>query len=547
VRRQALVRGAALTALALSVACTRVGTGPAQTGGNAWTKADILRIVNLSEPDNMNPVVGNQQVDTDLSYFWGGYFFEWNDRDEFVPDLVTGVPTLANGGISKDGKTIVYHLRTGVKWHDGAPFGADDVIFTWHAIMNKRNNVPSTVGYDLITSIERKDPQTLVVHLKEPYAPFVATFFGPSGTPYPVLPAHLLAKYPDINRIDYNSKPIGTGPFVVDHWQRGSKIVFRANPKYWRGAPKLREIWYTPIPNENTIVTLLRSHEADLEYNATTRNYPQFLGIGGTRVQLTDFTQFGQIGLNLRTPNLVDVRVRRALWHAIDIKRLIHDVAHDVNVPGYSDQPRFSWAYDPNVTRYDYDPAAARKLLDAAGWRPGSDGIRVKNGQRLQLAFANVAGSATGDAVAVIVQRDWHDVGVDLIVKNYTSSLFLATYGAGGIVQSGKFDAAFFSWIAGVDPDDSTLWMCDQIPPAGQNAYRFCDPRVDAAERVALTSNDRATRKAAYFTIQSILADQVPAIITWYNRRISVLNTDLTNYRPAHAVSSFWNSYAWKI
>ena len=293
-----------------------------------------------------------------------------------VPELATVVPSLENGGISRDNRTITYHLRKGVSWQDGVPFSADDVIFTWHAVMNKRNNVPSTVGYDLIDSIERKDPWTIVVHLRRPYAPFISTFFGPSGNPYVVLPVHLLGKFGDLNHVQFNSKPVGTGPFVMERWQRGSKIVFRANPHYWRGAPKLREIWYTPIPDENTIVTLLKSHEADLEYNGAAANYPQYAGIAGARTQLTTFTQYGQLALNVRSPVLADVRVRRALWLAIDIKRFIADVSHGVNVPGYTDQPSFSWAYNPNTVHYDYDQAKARALLDAAGWKPGPDGVR---------------------------------------------------------------------------------------------------------------------------------------------------------------------------
>ncbi len=537
----------ALVACAALAACTRVGgSGPASSG-NAWTHHGLLRIVDIAEPDALNPLVGNYQIDTDLAYLWGGYFFNYSDRNEMVPELATVVPSLENGGISRDNRTITYHLRKGVSWQDGVPFSADDVIFTWHAVMNKRNNVPSTVGYDLIDSIERKDPWTIVVHLRRPYAPFISTFFGPSGNPYVVLPVHLLGKFGDLNHVQFNSKPVGTGPFVMERWQRGSKIVFRANPHYWRGAPKLREIWYTPIPDENTIVTLLKSHEADLEYNGAAANYPQYAGIAGARTQLTTFTQYGQLALNVRSPVLADVRVRRALWLAIDIKRLIADVSHGVNVPGYTDQPSFSWAYNPHTVRYDYDQAKARALLDAAGWKLGSDGVRVKDGQRLQLLIAGVQGSANGTAIAVIVQRDWHDIGIEASVKNYVSSLYFASYGAGGIIQTGKYDVGILSWINGVDPDDSTLWMCDQIPPNGQNVYRFCDPTLDAAERTALGTNDRAVRKRAYDTIQAILAERVPFIVTSYARRISITNTDFKNYRPAHAVSSFWNSYEWEI
>ncbi len=539
---------AAAIFVACAASCTRAtGAGGPSGAGNPWTRHGILRMVDLSEPDTLNPLVGGEQIDEDLADIWGGKFFEWSDANALVPDLVTTVPTLANGGISRDGRTYVYHLRPGVLWQDGAPFTADDVIFTWHAVMNKKNNVPSTVGFELVTSIDVRDPRTIVVHIKHPFAPFVSTFFGPSGTPYVVLPKHLLARFDNLNEVAFNSQPIGTGPFIVERWQRGSKIVLKANPHYWRGRPKLDEIWYTPIPDENTVVTQLKSHGADLDYNLSTAAYASAQNIPGYSAVLTPFTQYGQLALNTKSFALSDVRVRRALWYATDVKRLIATITHDVDVPGYTDQPSFLWAYNPHVPHYDFDPVKARALLDQAGWRVGPDGIRAKGGKRLTLSVAGVTGSAVGNAVNVQVQSQWRAVGIDVDIKVYTTSLFFASYGAGGIVQRSKFDVAFYAWINGVDPDDSNEFMCDQFPPNGQNVYLYCNPAVDAQERIALASSDQRVRKAAYDKIQFMLARDVPAIIPWFNRRVSVKNDDLKGWSPAHAVSSFWNSYDWSI
>jgi peptide/nickel transport system substrate-binding protein len=537
---------ACLLALAFVAGCTRVGSG-GPSSGNPWTHHGLLRIVNISEPDTLNPVVGNFQIDSDLAMLWGGFLFDWNDKNEFVPDLATELPTLENRGIAPDGKTITYHLRPGVTWHDGVPFTADDVVFTWHAIMNKKNNVSSTVGYDLIAAIDEPDSHTIVVHLKSSWAPFVATFFSQSSTPFPVLPKHLLAKYDNINQVAFNSQPVGTGPFIVDRWQRGSKIVFHANPHYWRGPPKLKEIWYTPIPSDSTIVTLLQSHEADLEYYASVNDYRELSQIPGTRVVVTPFTQYGLYSLNLKSPVLQQVDVRRALWYGLDSKRILADVTHGLYSPGYTDQPSFLWAYDPNVAHYAYDPVKARALLDGAGWKLGPDGVRQKDGVRMQLVIADSSGNSTGSALDLIAQRDWRDIGIDVSIKTYVTSLFFASYGGGGILQTGKYDVGGFSWLNGVDPDDSTQLMCDQAPPNGQNIMHFCNAEVDAQERLALSSNDRAVRKRAYDRIQAIVADQVPTILNWYVDRIAIANTDLKNYRPAHAVTSFWNPWEWDI
>ena len=181
------------------------------------------------EPDNLNPLLGTQTVDTDLSMFWAGYQFNWSDRNALVPELAQREPTLENGDISRDGLTIVYRLRPNVRWQDGAPFDADDVIFSWHAVMNPRNFVVSRFGYEVVRDIERRDAHTIAVHLRRRFAPFVTTFFTMAGHSDCILPRHLLARYPDLNRAPFNSAPVGTGPFRVASYEKGVRIRFVAN------------------------------------------------------------------------------------------------------------------------------------------------------------------------------------------------------------------------------------------------------------------------------------------------------------------------------
>jgi peptide/nickel transport system substrate-binding protein len=546
---RALVIGLAALLAAAATGCTKISTstatGPAGAHG---TVHGVLRIANNSEPDNMNPVVGNQQIEVDLSMFWGGYLLNWTDDNKFIGELAVGEPTAENGGVSKDGLSITYHLRKGVKWQDGPEFTADDVIFTWQAIMNPKNNVSSRVGYDLITTIDKKDPYTIVVHLKKPFAPFVASFFTMSGTPYPILPKHLLAQYADLNKVAYNDKPVGTGPFIVTNWEHGVLITMDANPNYWRGAPKLKRVEYHIIPNENTLLTGLQAHELDFTFNASASQYEEMKNIAGTRVILTPFTQYSQLGLNLNVPALKDKLVRQALAYATNTDELIQKVSHGVNIPAYSDQPEFLWAYNQNVKKYPYDVVMAGKLLDQAGWKMGADGYRHNAaGERLSIQLTGATGRQDSIRTQEVVQAQWRKVGVEAPIKNYQSPQLFASYGAGGILQTGKFEGGFYSWVNGVDPDDSTLWMCDQFPPAGQNVYHVCDPRIDAQEQIALTHYDMATRKKAYDAIQDYLAEDEPAIFIWYVRRIDIANEDFKGYKPAHAVSQFWNTWEYSI
>jgi peptide/nickel transport system substrate-binding protein len=543
---------AVVLAIALS-ACTRVDVGQSAAPGagatrHSWTKPGILRIASLNDPDSLSPLVGEYQVDVDLSMFWAGYLFNYDDQNRLVPELAADEPTLANGGISRDGLTITYHLRKGVTWQDGAPFDASDVVFSWHAVMNPNTNVVTRQGYDVISRIDTPDRYTAVVHLKQRFAPFVNTFLTMGGAAYPVYPKHLLAKYPDLNRVAYNSAPVGTGPFIVKEWHRGQTLRMVANPHYWRGAPKLAEVDYSAIPDENTVLTSMESHAIDLWYNAPATLYGQASKVPDTHAVLTPFTQYSMLGFNTARPLVSDAAVRRALAMATDRKRLIDLVSFGVNILNDGDQPKFSWAYDDTLKPIPFDLEQAKAALDAAGWHPGPDGVRVKNGQRLRLEAATITGSAVGNRLAVQLQSAWKAVGVELTIKQYASSLMLATYAGGGILQTGKFDVEFSSWVNGVDPDDSQLVLSTQIPPpSGNNNYRFRNREVDAQEAIALTSYDQAVRKKAYGRVQQILVDQVPFITMWFARRFDVVSNDMKGYKPAHAVTTFWNTWEYSI
>jgi peptide/nickel transport system substrate-binding protein len=526
---------AALAAAALLFAgCSR----PAGNGGrNAWTVPGFLRIAERQDPDNLNVELGTEVIDYDIAAFWGAWLFRLDDRGELYPELATVEPTTANGGISRDGLRITYHLRTGVKWQDGAPFDAGDVIYTWQQMLNPRNNVVSRVGYDVISSIDRRDDRTIVVHLKRRFAPFVNTFFAPANHVNVILPRHLLARYPDINHIDYNRLPIGTGPFRVTAYEPGVRVELAANDSYWRGAPKLRRVEFRFVASDTTMLTMLQSHEIDFYYRASEALAPVLKNIPGTRVVLTPYDRFTDVGFNAAVPGLDDVRVRQALAYATDRTALIDKVMHGMAVPGDTNHASFSWSYANDVKTYPYNSQKAAAMLAAAGWTPG----------KLHINLVSFTGSTTVASAEALLQSQWGKVGVDVSIKNVPSGELYATASAGGIEQSGKFDAIVENWENGGDPDDSVLLMCDMKPPAGWNVYHFCNADFDAAERTALTTYDRAIRAGAYKRTQQILAEQLPFFVLWYQLQIDVINTDFHNYKPAHAVTPFWNVWEWTV
>lgn len=531
---------------ALIAGCSSNTSATTSGGGGVSFEPGTLRIADIEEPDTLNPYISTVITSIDLSLLWGSYFYNVDNHGQFVPEVATDVPTLANGGISKDGLTLTYHLRKGIKWQDGVPLTAKDIIFTWHAIMNKKSNVQVVTGYDKIASIDAPDDYTVVVHMKERFAPIVAYFMGVQGGG-PILPEHILSQYPDMNKVPFNAKPVGAGPFILTDWVHGDHITLTANPNYWRGAPKLHKIVYKWIADNTTIMTQLKTGETDAWFRADPGLYPQLKGMPGHTILVTPYSIFGHIDFYNEDPILSDVRVRRAIADAIDRSRMIHDASHDVYLPSNSDQPKFSWAYDPNLPSTAQNQPEARTLLDEAGWKVGPDGIRTKNGQRLELQFSYVMGQQIAPAIGALLAQELKEVGIAVTQKGYTSATFFAAAGNGGILNTHKYQMAYFGWINGVDPDDSSLYLSSQIPPVGQNSLWWRDPKVDALEHDALTNFDQERRKRDYWAIQEEIVKQAPTIILFAEQRIDVFNSHFHNFIPSPAQSATWNSWQWSM
>jgi peptide/nickel transport system substrate-binding protein len=542
----------ALACLLLVAACSPAGTSSssAATGGrHAWTHPGELRIAVQQEPVTLNPVLAATTTDGLLNRLsFDPLVSVEPDGKTLVPVLAAAVPTTSNGGISRDGLTIRYRLRHGVTWQDGAPFTSADVKFSWQAMMNAANNVSARVGYDDVRAVDTPDAWTVVFHLIAPFAPFVTTVFSESDDPVAIVPAHLLAHEKNLNEIPFNSLPIGTGAFRVVRWVHGDHIELAANPHYFRGRPKLNTIIVRDIPDENTSLNSLRTHDVDWLFEPSPNLYNVLRTIPQTTIVFEDQPQTLRLRMNLRHPPLDDIRVRQAVAFAVDKRALVDRLTGGSARVAGADQPPFSWAYRANVTAYPPSIERAKALLRAAGYVEGADGLmhKGKGGPPLTLELSTNSSNATRRLVETQLQAMLHAVGIDAPIKNYPGNLFFATYGQGGIVATGRFDLAVSGWIAGIDPDDHALYACDQFPPVGANDDRYCSPAMDAAQRAALSTYDLARRRPAYFTAQELIARDIPGIIIWYARNPQAINPDFHGFAP-NPVSEAWNAYQWEI
>ena len=530
-----------LAALAVFVA-----TAAPAVARHPWTQPGHLRIGVVRTLDSLDPLLTGQAGVTDLAQFLFSGLIRIDDHGEPVPDAATVVPTRANGGISADGRTIVYHLRPNVRFSDGSPLTADDVVFTWQQILNPRNNVPYHFPHDQAQSVIAKDAHTVEVRLKAPFAPFVNSFFrcGAQGS---ILPKHLLAGHADLNRDPFNNKPVGSGPYMVAQYDVNQTIEMVPNPYWFAGRPGLQRITYRIIPSENTLLVSLRTHEIDFYFAAAEQQLRELRGIGGVTTDANPSAQFEMLAFNTRRKPFSDLRLRRAISEAIDWKAVARTIYLDVDLPDWGDVFPRSWAYTPQPDPSPYDQERARKLLEDAGWKRGPDGIRSRGGVRLEAEIVTVAGVLPRQNLEVLLQQQLRAVGVDLQIHNAPANLLFAPLGAGGLLASGKFDLGIYAWTKFADPDDSETASPDRIPPKGGNYSGLADRELGRLQTAADATYDRAQRKRLYAQLERRLGDVLPYHTIVWRANVNAWNDDLHGVHPAPVVSDFWNVGSWTI
>ncbi len=544
VRGAATLRsGVMLVIFLLSLwACTRVST----SGHPVLHSTTIHGVVRYAIPNDLNtlnPVLGGLAYENAIEEAIFNGLVKLDDQQRLLPDLATEVPARANGGISRDGITITYHLRHGVTWQDGAPFTSADVAFTFAKIMDPNVNASSSAPYTHIASLTTPDDYTAVVHLKEPWAPAIGQLFcnGEQGS---IIPKHLLEHSADFNRDSFGIHPIGTGPMRLARWDRGSQLVLVPNPRYFEGAPKIQKLVIPILPDANTRLTTLTSHELDF---ATVGNPSQVVNLRAVpelKVLLVKNYDLYFVSINVTRPPLDDVRVRRALAMAMDRSRLTQTTFLGSAIPADSYIPPFSWAYASNNASPPYDVAQANRLLDGAGWRVGSDGVRRKGSQRLSFSIMIISGSAIGASLAEQLQQAWRVLGVATTVRPEPLNVQRSPTGA---LVTGAFDVALSAFIFDPDPDRSTELGSQYIGARGFNASRYVSARSDQLTAAAVSVYERERRKPFYGQLQRLWNTDLPIIpIAWMDN-IDAVNADLRGFRPEPVNSDFWNIQQWRI
>jgi peptide/nickel transport system substrate-binding protein len=523
---------ACLIASVASACSKQQGATTTEGRVNTWTVPHVLTFSDAGDINTLNPHLGQFAAIGLLSSLTMAWLVKWDEHNNPYPELATQIPTQANGGVSKDGLTITFHLRKGVRWSDGVPFDADDVVFSTNVVNNTANNEVGRTGWDQITKIDEPDKYTVVYHMRKPYSPFVETFFSSQGANPCVLPKHLLAKYPNINNVPYNSLPVGIGPFKYERWDRATQVVMVANPLYFRGAPKLKKIVYKIVPDRNTVLSQLEAHELDMWYLLPGNYMQRAQTVSGYTISRRPSYYYNHMDFNVERPALRDPAVRQALRLALNRPELIAKIAHGVGSVSDVTTPLSAPYSVTSIPPTKWDIAAANALLDQNGWKRGADGVRAKDGVALSLDLATSAGTADVDEQIELIRTWFQQIGVALNVRRYQAPQMFAPAQSGGVIYGNKWDIVMFAWLNDAVGDYSQIYGCNSIPPKGQNNLRWCNRRAQAAMDALYAHFDQDQRNKDVLVVQQEFVKDVPSIVTSLREDIIAYNKDLKDFHP---------------
>ena len=504
-------------------------------GGERAPEGRTLHLAFGNRLNSLNPIYLNGFTGAAIEALAFSFLLRAKPNGELEPDVAEAVPTLANGGIARDGRSITYRLRRGVLWQDGAPLTSADIAFTVRALQNPLNTIGSRDPYERIAAVETPDARTVRIRLRAPDAAVVGLFLTPDSNAA-ILPSHLLAHYTSLDHAPFNGLPIGSGPYRVAAWTRGATLRLVANPRYYAGAPKLRALELRYAPDAATTLIQLQTGEIDGVVNADPLLVPRYRALRSTLVTSVPYTGAGVLAFNFERPTLADATMRTALARAVDVPTLVREMYRGVISSIDASRGMFSYADDPEAPWPRYDPVAASRELDALGWKRGPSGVRAKNGHDLELTLAFSNASTSQGTGAVILQQELARVGVRVELRSFLYTQFYALASDGGPLANGSFDLALIAYSTDSDPDQGWLLSCHERAPSGFNWSRYCSPEADRLLADSSLAFDRARRIAILRQLQRLVATDVPFLPLWQSREIDVMPKTLGGFVPNGAL-----------
>jgi peptide/nickel transport system substrate-binding protein len=498
--------GSCSLALGLVVVLTLVGTLPTR----AAPASGVLRIGIDVDAGTLDPRLANDTTARRvIEQVYDGLV-------ELDPQLQPR-PALAESWTQVSPTVWVFKLRKAVRFHDGTPLTASDVVFTYTTILEPTLRAPLRTLYTAINKVEAVDDETVRFTLNAPYAP--------------------LLKYVDMGIVskkaveqmgaDYAARPIGTGPYKFVSWQRNSRITLEANPAYWKGTPRLSQVIFNVIPDNTTRAAALEAGDVDLIHSPLS---PQDVTRLKTvpRVSVTEMTGLGHTYLNMNTvdPILRDARVRRAVASLIPQQTIVRHIYREMDRPATSILlPAWAGIFTGEITQPGHDITRAKALLAEAGWTAtGSDGVLSKGGQKLSLVIRTHSEDPNRIQVVELLVSILRSSGIEARAE---ITEFPALTQA---LLAGNYQLALLGWLGLVDPDRA---MYNQLNSKGsQNWEKYNNPQVDALLDEGRQQSNPTDRARIYREVARIIATDLPYYILTYQGYVVAINRRVQGFVP---------------
>ena len=529
-----LIRIMALFIALTVAACDSGEQGKAPSGSAAAGPAygDIMVEGSIGDASNLIPLLASDST----SHGIAGMIF--NGLIKYDKDLNIVGDLAESWEISKDGLVITFRLRKDVRWHDGRPFTAEDVLYTYQVTVDPKTPTAYAGDFLKVKKAEVLDAHTFRATYDKPFAPALMSWS------VGILPKHLLAGK-EITTSPLGRNPIGTGPYRFKEWVTGQKIVLVSNPDYFEGRPYIDGYIMRIIPDTATMFLELRANGIDrmgltpLQYTRQTEN--NLFKKNYNKFRYLSFA-YTYLGYNLKNPLFADKKVRQAIAHAVNRQEIIDGVLLGLGKPATGPYKPETWAYNPNVRQYPYDPKKAKALLAEAGWKDANDdGILEKDGRPFEFEIITNQGNEIRAKCAEIIQRRLAEVGIRLRIRVVEWAAFVNDF-----INKRKFDATILGWTIPMEPDLYDVWHSSKTGPQELNFISYKNEEVDLLIVKARETFDQALRKRYYDRIQEILAEEQPYLFLYVPDALPIIHARIRGVETA-PLGIGWNFIKWYI
>lgn len=538
---------------------TGLGTAPAFTQAK---RGGVLTFGLYQEPETLNPFIATQTASQEVLIFTVEGLLGVNAQGEYFPRLAKEVPSRENGGVSADGKTITYNLKDDLKWSDGQALTCDDVRFTWQAITHPKSGANATTGYRDIETVDCPSSTRVVVKYKTFYAPFLSRFDS-------IVPRHATGDPAEMPRWAFNRKPVGNGPFTLLEWGTGDHITLIPN-RYYResGKPYLSGVIFRIVPSREVGKQLIKTGELDVLWDLVESDVPEIQAVAGVKLSSAPSPFAERLVLNLADPALDgptpeqvvknphpilgDPRVREAIELGINKKEINDKLLFGLATIG-TNELHLGWAACA-AKPSEYSPTRARQLLEEAGWKVGSDGVRVaqgakyaKDGARLRLKLQTTTGNKLREQAEQLILDYMKQIGLEFYIENVPSAVLFGSWASGAFRKHGHFDVLMYTTNPDVDPQAQveTYFASWSMPTAansgaGANYARWANKTADDNIKLAGASPDINARKKAYCGAMNELVKDRPHIYLYDRAAVHAYRDRLQGW-----VANVWDRLGW--